>query len=105
MTDFSGLAADDAAVLLKQLGDAAVFEAESGPEIPTYAILELRTVVVGDLGQMLDSRPSVMLDRSVVGEARKGFVRIGGKRYQIDQPVPGGDDNYVVQRFVREVPA
>lgn len=105
MSDFSALAASDAAVLIRQLGDAAVFEPESGPEIATSVIFDDDTVLVSDLGQIIDKRPSVTMDRSVVGDARKGFVRVLGLRYQIDQPVPGGDDNFVVQRFVRKVAA
>jgi hypothetical protein len=105
VSDFSGLAASDAAVLLKQCGDAAVYEPESGPEIQTYAILDRDTDVIGDLGQLLDRRPSVTLDRAVVGDARKGYVRVLGKRFEIGHPVPGGDDGFVVQRYVREVVA
>lgn len=89
---------------IEELGDPAWFDPDAGASVQTFAILVEATDVVGDLGQIIDKRLSVKLLKSAVGDARKGFVRMLGRRFQIDEPVPGADDGFVVQRYVREVP-
>lgn len=97
--------------LFRRLGDACVVTPEGGAPIDCYGIVEQRTAVVGDLGQMLDERPSIELLREDVGQPRRATVQAHGKLYDLDQPVPLGGlrqydqsagDDIIVRYYLRE---
>lgn len=109
--DFTALSAARTRRIFRRLGDPCVLTPEGGAAVDTYGIVETRTPVVGDLGQLLDERPSIELLREDVGQPRRATVVTLGKTYDIDQPVPatlrsqydsGAGDDIIVRYYLRE---
>lgn len=62
------------------------------------------TIVASDLGDVLDPRPSVEMERKKVGDKPTGSISIPAVGdFTLDRPVHGGDE-YVVPMFLRPVP-
>lgn len=76
-------------------------------EIPVAvrAIVDDETVLRGELGEVIDPRPSATLDRRVVGDKPRGVLAITatGERYTLDKPVDGGD-RYEVRVYLLKGP-
>lgn len=96
---FAVLAARLSAVCFEQLGDEAMWVTGSNDPVITRAALDRETVVVGDLGQAIDTRPSVRLPKAVVGNAKTGRVTVEGRIWTLDSLI--SDDGYVVRFFVK----
>ncbi|MGH8429950.1 MAG: hypothetical protein ACREUF_06070 [Solimonas sp.] len=102
MPGFSDLSADMTRVCFAQLGDAAIFEPLDGGSIALQAEFEERTSVVGDLGQLIDHRPSVKLQREALGTSTRGTLRMLGRVFQLAEAVDGSGDAYTAHFYVRE---
>lgn len=105
MPGFSDISADMTRVCFAQLGDPATFETADGVVINDFnAELEERTAVVGDLGHLIDQRPSIKLPRAAIGSPKRGTVRMLGRVFELDSAVDGSGDGEVAHYFVREIP-
>lgn len=109
--DFTALSAARTRRIFRRVGDACVVTPEGGASVDTYGIYEKRTPVVGDLGQLLDERPSIELLREDVGQPRRATVVVLGKTFDLDQPVPpgvrsqydsGAGDDIIVRYYLKE---
>ena len=84
----------------RALGEPARFSTGALSPVETWAALDLETLVAGDLGQVLDSRPSVRMPSRAVGTARTGRVEIvGGRTWVLDRFI--SDDGEIVRFFVK----
>lgn len=96
---YAELAARATRDVFLHLGVAAVFAPLTGASIATRAILDRETLVQGELGQVLDPRPSVELMRADIGDARQGKLTIAGVDWTLDRLIE--DDGDVVRFFVK----
>lgn len=82
-----------------RFGEPAVFTPAEGAVVQTTAILDRETLVRGELGQVLDPRPSVQLQRAAIGSGNRGTVRIGDRNWSLDKLID--DDGSVVRFWVK----
>ncbi len=83
-----------------ELAIDATWAAPSASPVPIRAVFTQTTAVVTDMGDIIDPRPSVKLQREVVGDKPQGRVTIDGAVYDLDRPVDGSGDEYVVHMHV-----
>lgn len=109
--DFTPLSKERTRRIFRRLADPCVVTPEGGDAIQTRGIFEKRTAVVGDLGQLLDERPSIELLRDDVAPLRRATVTILGRSFDIDRPVDLGssgqhaqnaDDDILIRYYLRE---
>lgn len=79
-----------------RFGEPAVFTTVEGDTVQTAAILDRETRVQGELGQVVEQRPSVHLSRAAIGTAKNGTVRIGERTWSLDRLI---DDDGSIARF------
>lgn len=96
---FATLDARVSAQVLTHLGESGMFTPTGGVAMSARIILDPETRVQGDLGQVLDPRPSATLAKAVVGEIRQGQVAVAGRTYILDRLI--SDDGVLVQFFVK----
>lgn len=82
-----------------RFGEPCVFTTVEGELVPTSAILDRETRVQGELGQVIDPRPSVQLPRTAIGAAKSGTVRIGDRTWSLDRLIE--DDGSIARFFVK----
>lgn len=88
-----------AADVFRQFGAPAVFTPFGGAPVNTTAIVDRETVLQGELGQVVDPRPSIDLPKAAVGASKAGKVVVDGKTWALDQLI--SDDGHVVRFFVK----
>jgi hypothetical protein len=103
--DFTPLSQERTRRTFRRLADPCVVTPEGGDAIETRGIFEKRTAVVGDLGPLLDERPSIEFMRADIGALRRATVTILGRTFDIDRPVDlalNADDDILVRYYLRE---
>lgn len=81
-------------------GEEATWTAPGESSVPVQAVLDEQTHLQGELGTVTDPRPSVWLQRPIVGDKPRGTLTIGARSFQLDRPVDEGDA-HVVRMFLR----
>ena len=99
MPPFADRDARVTASVFKHLSDPCVFTAKGGEPVDTAVIFEQETEILGDLGQVVDLRPSVALKKAVVGDVREAVVQINGRNWALDRLI--SDDGQIVSFSVR----
>lgn len=74
-----------------RVGGSALLETPEGDTLLVRAIVDEETILRGELGDVIDPRPSVTLDRRVVGDRPRGRLTVGPRLWVLDRPIDGGD--------------
>jgi hypothetical protein len=83
-----------------RLGAAGTLTPPDGTPVAVQAIVDEETTLRGELGEVIDPRPSVTLDRRVVGDRPKGLLTVGDRSWTLDRVIDGGD-RYEVRVYLR----
>lgn len=105
MTGHFALDAQLADAVFARFGQPGVLTPPSASPVPVRAIVDEETVLRGELGEVIDPRPSATLDRRVVGDKPRGVLAITatGESWTLDKPVDGGD-RYEVRVYLLKGP-
>ena len=103
MTGHLALDAQLADAVFARFGQPGTLTAPDESPVAVRAIVDEETVLRGDLGEVIDPRPSATLDRRVVGDKPRGVLAITatGESWTLDKPVDGGD-RYEVRVYLRK---
>lgn len=101
MSEFDELSGVLTDTCLEQFGDDAWFYPPDGSDrIRTSAVYTPSTDVIGDMGQVMDPRPTVDLKMADVGKPKGGEVELRGRRYKLDRLVH--EDGEFATYFVQD---
>lgn len=100
MSGHLALDARIADTVFARIGAAGTYTTADDESVAVRAIVDEETLLQGELGSVIDPRPSVTLDRRIVGDAPRGVLVVGDRRWRLDRPVDAGD-RYEVRVYLR----